>query len=1259
MATVNVTASTNIRAQNYTANADILTIVNTANAFVRLTIDADDPATSTVHNAGGWTDAQVIENKKIQGLNCTSKAGEIFFRNSSTTVPLIVELNGLGRSILISSLISKFRVEGGWLSLGTGDGTTGQTRSMAAYPSVTGKTIDHPPFIQVELAPGAGDLVSVAPAVGATYTNNGVTYTVTGTNIVDGIGEVFCTGVGDPSIVGVLTKASGVGDATLGFLVAHKQGLGWRFVVGEAYITLINIKGPYNNKFGTPFTKFMTLSSYPNEPVIGNVFEFDEFNGIAKFGTTAGGWVPPNGSKIRMPNIHFTTDVAASATLVNNRAALESGSGGFGCYSMSRCSFSDRFYMGNVTGYLANLTIRDAGFAYAYTINTAQGTTDINGLYAAFDPWVAAANGVSVGNSLGPTYIDNVVAIGTAVTSSSAFALSGAKDLRKLGRVVASTPFTNVNYMIGLAIESVNIPDTDSVDVGPFYTFCAISRFYLSRNMRLRGMFLAGRLATTGTPLPAMAGLNFSSSSGIIAQYIRRIPADEKVRPITGPVFAGDVGCSNITVHDVVHDAVILAGQPYASTKDVSLSVTAPDIIARATGSFIADGFAVGHGVALANNFNANNAGRIGKITALSATSMTIDNANLTTETAGTKRVETFVGSATFGMSSRAWVANVVLNGVSGNLMSYAYLNQYPSRVSNLLSNSVAPHNAGGYVWGGAMHEHCSYGGTTQGRTSSLHTPDILPFQVNRIADYKTRGKLDFVPGGRELLVDLYQTSNVLDVDFAPSSASVLIANNNLDIVYLTRFPIRGIPSNGFQSAAAPVYLGTSPTTGVNYSFRLCKWGDDITGLGWTSLTSPNLHTALSGLSGYDANVGFNIQYRIQTVSAVAARALQGISIGGATGSDHVVLNDFVPTEVGFIQVGYFGAIAGAAVGLIDTLASPALRNYMLAGGPDVFKFEYPYDFDGRAASFTLKARKAGYSEVVSAATCWQAGTSLPISQIQQETIDTNSNDLVIVGDTSVSLPSPQTFKQLYDKAQYWSCQRANMLFSIPIVSSGGGAFAANVDVVVTGHSLSGSGSLAMGAHLLTSDDLFDYTYTGGTFSQPSTIPAFAGGTLTLLTAILSSPGFTMATGAIVFDAVSDDWDLSTCTIGAGVTLSNTSGAAITVSMPSGYPAGVIGSGVTQITVVAAVNTLTIAANVTLVGAEVRVYDHDNTPAGSYGTELGGEESCPGATFSIPLSAANNVIIQIIKPGYVEFVQEYTMGGTATFTAVLEVDTYS
>ena len=75
--------------------------------------------------------------------------------------------------------------------------------------------------------------------------------------------------------------------------------------------------------------------------------------------------------------------------------------------------------------------------------------------------------------------------------------------------------------------------------------------------------------------------------------------------------------------------------------------------------------------------------------------------------------------------------------------------------------------------------------------------------------------------------------------------------------------------------------------------------------------------------------------------------------------------------------------------------------------------------------------------------------------------------------------------------------------------------------------------------------------------------------------------------------------------------------------------------------------TTTLSSDTVLTGAEIRIYDMDNLPAGSLGTELVGTESLAG-TFSFTTSAANQVWIQVIQSGYQEFGQSFIVPATSS-----------
>ena len=114
-----------------------------------------------------------------------------------------------------------------------------------------------------------------------------------------------------------------------------------------------------------------------------------------------------------------------------------------------------------------------------------------------------------------------------------------------------------------------------------------------------------------------------------------------------------------------------------------------------------------------------------------------------------------------------------------------------------------------------------------------------------------------------------------------------------------------------------------------------------------------------------------------------------------------------------------------------------------------------------------------------------------------------------------------------------------------------------------------------------------------------------------------------------------------------GEVILNASGNTGTISYRNGPDAS---------TVVNATVNVTIIANVSLVGAEVRIYDLDTTPP-EYGTELAGIESNGTANYIYAGTEGNTILIQVMKDGYIEYTQEYIMpGSNSNLNILLKLD---
>ncbi len=104
----------------------------------------------------------------------------------------------------------------------------------------------------------------------------------------------------------------------------------------------------------------------------------------------------------------------------------------------------------------------------------------------------------------------------------------------------------------------------------------------------------------------------------------------------------------------------------------------------------------------------------------------------------------------------------------------------------------------------------------------------------------------------------------------------------------------------------------------------------------------------------------------------------------------------------------------------------------------------------------------------------------------------------------------------------------------------------------------------------------------------------------------------------------------------------NNSGGHINLTVTGGTTPKVRnGAGATTTVIIPDV-TLSISSQVSLVGAEIRIYDLDDTLP-NLGTELAGTESHNASTYDFSDSAGNSIWIQIMLDGYEEFGLQTTM----------------
>jgi len=205
--------------------------------------------------------------------------------------------------------------------------------------------------------------VTVTPTAGATYTNNGITFTVTSASIAAGSGTINAGGSGTAAAAGVLTKVTGTGDATIAF--SAKADVNWFSTPGSVCCACGCTCYPGFNVPGTPLGRLPTtadtvivgntinipsyITPWPSALTVASVgYDTGTYNGVITAGTFSGVMTfAPGGS----PSV--------GGTIVCNGALISTG---------ADISISGGTFNSSVTAE----TVRVSGgtFAAAVTVNS-------------------------------------------------------------------------------------------------------------------------------------------------------------------------------------------------------------------------------------------------------------------------------------------------------------------------------------------------------------------------------------------------------------------------------------------------------------------------------------------------------------------------------------------------------------------------------------------------------------------------------------------------------------------------------------------------------------------------------------------------------------------------------------------------------------------------------------------------------------------------------------------------------------------------
>lgn len=360
---------------------------------------------------------------------------------------------------------------------------------------------------------------------------------------------------------------------------------------------------------------------------------------------------------------------------------------------------------------------------------------------------------------------------------------------------------------------------------------------------------------------------------------------------------------------------------------------------------------------------------------------------------------------------------------------------------------------------------------------SSTVIIDSQPFQPIWVDAAKTTARLctpPLAPDNNSNIVTI--VSWISWTDFFYSANALYVPNAGVELIYTNEYPVRGITN---FTGATGVMTHTSFTTWATIEFSMRNNdGTDVSP--WTAwydaTTAANFQTALATLTGYTNTKWFFIRLRLKTTTAVANRVF---NYGYVTCTPN---STWTPEEIGFVPLLVSGQVNGSTAKLYDNTvpASPVpVRTKTLTASANTFDF--PYNFDALAKNFKFKVRKSGYGEVISTDFSYQKGKWVPISQVFYATVNDAVASLItgiaIDGATNtITMTQNRTKDELYAYAQWWGAQVYNMDYNIPLVTTDSINYTSTFNIVLTNANLTGT------ANITTTGTL---TITGTSTSTP------------------------------------------------------------------------------------------------------------------------------------------------------------------------------
>lgn len=246
------------------------------------------------------------------------------------------------------------------------------------------------------------------------------------------------------------------------------------------------------------------------------------------------------------------------------------------------------------------------------------------------------------------------------------------------------------------------------------------------------------------------------------------------------------------------------------------------------------------------------------------------------------------------------------------------------------------------------------------------------------------------------------------------NGGSVLLPTTGDYIILKSYQNLRTI--TGFTGVVTPQDVNNANLT---YEFEMVGVDGTFTGT-WTSLTTANLNTALSAISGYSDYYGFKLRLKITAIADSASNQVINVRMFTTNNASTVLPIDYVNLSLSNLA-------SDTTVGAYDG----STEVFYSSGNSSTATVKLPYAFDGNTKTDSLKIRNLQYTWDDNSQTFNQYAFSYAGKQVIDSEV-TETNKATVAAYTDLG-----TTAKIYDYSKYWGMQRANLNVSQVCTKSG------------------------------------------------------------------------------------------------------------------------------------------------------------------------------------------------------------------------------